>query len=147
VLRKLAPAAAVTAAVIVGGLCAAAPAQAADPGDTGDTRAYALTGRVLCPGGVKPTAAVALELKVDGNVTNSFDSKDDGTFAHAATSPSSLGLAAVTLTATAPEAACGGTATKPMTVPLGVRVLGLDLLPAMLGSDVTITLTAARSVV
>ena len=143
-LRKLAPAAAVTAAVIVGGLCAAAPAQAAD---TGDTRAYALTGRVLCPGGVKPTAAVALELKADGNVTDSFDSKDDGTFTHAATSPSSLGLAAVTLTATAPAAACGGAATKPMTVPLGMRVLGLDLLPALLGSDVTITLTAAQSVV
>jgi hypothetical protein len=142
VLRKLAPAAAVTAAVIVGGLCAA-PAQAAG---TGDTRAYALNGRVLCPGGVKPTAAVALELKVDGKVAGSFESKDDGTFSHAATSPSSLGLAAVTLTVTAPEAACGA-ATKPMTIPLGMRVLGLDLLPALLGSDVTITLTAAQSVV
>ncbi|WP_329317187.1 hypothetical protein [Streptomyces sp. NBC_01262] len=143
-LRKLAPAAAVTAAVIVGGLCAAAPAQAADPGDT---RAYALNGRVLCPGGVKPTAAVALELKVDEAVADSFDTKDDGTFTHATTAANSLGLAAVTLTATAPEAACGGTATKPMTVPLGVRVLGLDLLPALLGSDVTITLPAAQSVV
>ncbi|WP_405728775.1 hypothetical protein OG607_27220 [Streptomyces sp. NBC_01537] len=139
-LRKLAPAAAVTAAVIVGGLCAAAPAQAAD---TGDTRAYALNGRVLCPGGVKPTAAVALELKVDETVADSFDTKGDGTFTRATTAPSSLGLAAVTLTATAPKAACGGAATKPMTVPLGVRVLGLDLLPAMLGSDVTIALTTA----
>jgi hypothetical protein len=140
VLRKLAPAAVVTVAVIAGGLCAAAPAQAAD------SRAYAVNGRVLCPGGVKPTAAVAMELKVGGTVTDSFDTEADGTFARSATSATGLGFESVTLTATAPQTACG-VATKQETVPLGARMLGVNLLPALLGSGVTITLTAAQSVV
>ncbi|MFE2427557.1 hypothetical protein ACFXJ5_12510 [Streptomyces sp. NPDC059373] len=136
-LRKLASAA-VTAGVIFGGLCAAAPAQADDAAGA----AYVLKGKVLCPGGVKPTGAVAMQLKVGEEVTGTFDSKADGTFSQSVTFPSSLGFDAVTLIATAPTAACAAE-TKPTTVALGARVLGLNLVPALLGADVTVVLTAS----